>query len=222
MTKSANFRIGEKVIKSSARWATNDDGAWPPGVGIGEVVEAPQSSSEFAAVEVRWHESRSTERCEDLVAAASSFALDQLASAWIEAQEQSDHGSPAVQTVIDLSYNDADLCWGFVEAVVKKGMTTEIGGALAAGPVEDLLVYFPTQYFDRVKAAAMTDESFRAALRMVWLDGNDSPLWREFYPMAGVLRLRRHGTAIPTRLGQILKAYTDDLAGTCSGGTKST
>ena len=116
---------------------------------------------------------------------SADSSIQELADAWIAAQECSLHDAPAIQQVIHLSLEDAELGWSFVENVHAKQVSEKVRTMLAVGPLEDLLVYFPEQVFPRVKNLAARDETFRALLRNVWLDGNDSPIWREFYELAG-------------------------------------
>src|SRR5690349_19542559 len=112
-------------------------------------------------------------------------SLDALANAWIDAQERSQHASAAVQTVIELSEDDPEVLWRLVEVIHSKELSRQVRDMLAAGRLEDLLVYFPDKIFPKVKALAQRDQAFRAMLAGVWLDGNDSPIWREFYELAG-------------------------------------
>jgi len=57
---------------------------------------------------------------------------------------------------------------------------------LAASPLEDLLVYHGKEFFPKVKAVALKDPLFRQMLGEVWLDKKKSPIWHEFYELAGV------------------------------------
>jgi hypothetical protein len=109
----------------------------------------------------------------------------EIAESWIAAQEASDHGSWAIQAVINLAYRDPELCWDIVERIHAKRISDSVRSSLAAGPIEDLLVFHPLQFFPRVKALAARDETFKSMLTHVWLDGNDSPIWQEFYELAG-------------------------------------
>ena len=115
----------------------------------------------------------------------SEDAAKELAAAWIADQESSRHG-PAGLRVVSIAHDDPELCWRFIEEVHWARASKEVRDLLAAGPLEDLLVYFPDQFFPRVKELAERDERFRALLRGVWLDGDDSPIWREFYVLAGI------------------------------------
>ena len=111
--------------------------------------------------------------------------IEDLVTAWIDAEQNSLHDSAAIRALIHLPYEDADLCWSFIEAAHARHLSEKVRDALAAGPLEDLLVHFPQQIFPRVRALAERDDVFRRMLGSVWLDGNDSPIWREFYELAG-------------------------------------
>ena len=112
-------------------------------------------------------------------------AKAELVAAWIAAQE-SEQYSAAVQALIELPHDDPELCWELVQLIHSRDISDDVRGSLAAGPLEDLLVYHPLQFFPRVKALAEHDSRFRSMLAGVWLDGNDSPIWQEFYAVAGV------------------------------------
>jgi hypothetical protein len=109
----------------------------------------------------------------------------EIADAWISAQETNEHESWAIQCLIDMSYRDPQSCWEIVQLIHSRTTTDEVRGTLAAGPLEDLLVHHPEQFFPHVKELAGRDARFKDLLAGVWLDGNDSPIWREFYELAG-------------------------------------
>jgi len=120
------------------------------------------------------------------MAALDEQSKAELADAWIAAQERSVHDSPAIQALIDYSYHDPELCWELVQLIHSRKISAEVRQSLAAGPIEDLLVYHPLGFFPHVKALAACDKKFKQMLGGVWLDGNASPIWREFYEVAGV------------------------------------
>jgi hypothetical protein len=108
----------------------------------------------------------------------------EIADAWIAAREANEHDSWAIQSLIVMSHDDPKSCWEIVQLIHSRATSDEVRLALAAGPLEDLLVHHPVQCFPQVKELAGRDASFKQTLSGVWLDGNDSPIWREFYELA--------------------------------------
>jgi hypothetical protein len=74
--------------------------------------------------------------------------------------------------------NQHELLWSFILAVHARDTNGESSGHLAAGPVEDLLSEFGSDYIERVEALAASDVRFKTMLCGVWQDGMSDELWR--------------------------------------------
>ncbi len=111
---------------------------------------------------------------------------NKLVAAWILAQEEEDDDASAIQAFALLPNEDPELCWELILRIHAEPISEEVRAILAASPLEDLLVYHGKEYFPRVKAIALKDPLFRKMLSGVWLDQKKSPIWREFYELAGV------------------------------------
>jgi hypothetical protein len=118
--------------------------------------------------------------------------LGKLADAWIlgvlyghteDGRETTEHKKYAwaLMAPIDWKYDDEpELLWRFILAVHEKDPDSKVGGHLAAGPVEDLMTRFGTDYIDRVENLARSDDRFRDMLHGTWQDGMSDELWARF------------------------------------------
>jgi len=109
-----------------------------------------------------------------------------LVDAWILAQEEGDDESWAIQAMIHMPDDDPELCWELITLIHAEPISESVRAILAASPLEDLLVYHGEEFFPHVRNLALKDPLFRKMLSEIWLDGNSSPIWREFYELAGV------------------------------------
>jgi hypothetical protein len=109
-----------------------------------------------------------------------------LVDAWILAQETEDDDARAITAMGDISQWEPELAWDLILRIHAKPLTDEVREMLVASPLEDLLVYHGAAVFPRVKEVALRDPLFRGMLKGVWLDVKVSPIWREFYELAGV------------------------------------
>ncbi len=110
----------------------------------------------------------------------------QLIAAWILAQEEEDDDAQAIQTFALLPNENPALCWELILRIHAEPISKSVRAILAASPLEDLLVYHGKEFFPKVKAVALKDPLFRQMLGEVWLDKKKSPIWQEFYELAGV------------------------------------
>jgi len=74
-----------------------------------------------------------------------------------------------------LSYSlDCEDIWQIILAVVASSPSDKVLGALAAGPLEDLVEYAGDQFIDRIEVEARRSPAFRALLGGVWESGSES------------------------------------------------
>ena len=76
-----------------------------------------------------------------------------------------------------LSEEEPDACLSLICAVLEEDATMPVIGALAAGPMEDLLVNFGPGVIDNVEAIAEENGSFRAMLGGVWESDIEPQVW---------------------------------------------
>ena len=111
--------------------------------------------------------------------------LDEIVTAWIAA-EQSKSGSPehernwwAVSAVIDWALEgDGDRLWQFVLNAYKRDLPDQVIGALAAGPLEDLLAKRGVDFIDRIEELARKDPKFNHLLGGVWRNSMTDEVWQ--------------------------------------------
>ena len=119
--------------------------------------------------------------------------LDKIVTAWIAA-EQAERGSPerktnwwAVSEVMDWSFDrKGDRLWQFILEVYQRELSDKVIGALAAGPLEDLLAKQGTEFIDRIEERARKDPKFNQVLGGVWRSAMTDDVWKR------VERIRNH------------------------------
>lgn len=119
--------------------------------------------------------------------------LEKIVTAWIAA-EQAERGSPeheanwwAVSEVMDWSpVGDADRLWQFILETYKRDLPDKAIGALAAGPLEDLLSKRGADFIDRIEELARKDPKFNHLLGGVWRNTMSDEVWER------VQRIRNH------------------------------
>ena len=100
--------------------------------------------------------------------------LRNLVNAYIAAyadESSYDPGDPGIQDVIDLAYDKPELCWTFIINVLYREPSQKVIGALAAGPLDDLIEDHGDQFIDRIEDEARQDPAFRHLLGGVWESG---------------------------------------------------
>ena len=111
--------------------------------------------------------------------------LNQIVDAWIAA-ENAEHGSPecesnwwAVEQVMNWSLDrEGEQLWQFITAAYKRHLSDKVVGALAAGPLEDLLANQGAEVIERVEELARKDQQFNYLLGGVWRNSMSDEIWR--------------------------------------------
>lgn len=116
----------------------------------------------------------------------------QLAEKWIADWEMRgpDDRRPKSSISIDkvsafhLSGEDEALS-EFIIVAYPKEMSRRVFAVLAAGPLEDLLVYFGAQYVDCVESIARKDPKFRQLLGGIWKNAISDEVWERISRVRG-------------------------------------
>jgi len=109
---------------------------------------------------------------------------ESLVSAWIAAEEQYDvdatarYNDPTIDLINDLSRNEPDEAWEFINAVLAQHPSDKVVAVLAAGPLEDLLAHHGDEFIDRVEERAREDDAFNLLLGGVWRNSMKLRIWR--------------------------------------------
>ncbi len=74
----------------------------------------------------------------------------------------------AWEAVDNLVHADWDAGWSLVLQLIDAAPDSRVLAAVAAGPLEDLLVRMPTEYIERVVLQARRDPKLRRCLTGVW------------------------------------------------------
>ena len=116
----------------------------------------------------------------------------ELVNAWIIAEDavkgstEKEDNSWATYILIHLAIDEPEETWEIILRIHNENISENVRGMLAAGPLEDLLVYHGEDFIERVRELATNDPLFKETLGGVWLDENDNPICEEFYKIAGV------------------------------------
>jgi hypothetical protein len=100
------------------------------------------------------------------------------AIAYIEAQESprpADLDHPLwwsiERTLVLDTLDKAEDVWALILEVLARTKSPRVIGMLGAGPMEDLLEGWGTQFIERIETTARRDPAFREMLRGVWESG---------------------------------------------------
>lgn len=110
--------------------------------------------------------------------------LNDIVDAWIAATV-AEKRSPereanwwAIEQVIHWSLHlQGEQLWQFVTAAYKRNLSDKAVGALAAGPLEDLLAKQGPEFIDRVEELARKDPKFNHLLGGVWRNSMTTDVW---------------------------------------------
>lgn len=113
--------------------------------------------------------------------------LDRLARSWIFAQKLGvdrpgyDKHIWAVDEMIDLAIDSPDELWLAILRILEIDSTEEVVKAVGAGPLEDLMVQHGEQFINEVEKYAAKSAALKNAIKNVWLDEKDTPIWERFF-----------------------------------------
>jgi len=80
----------------------------------------------------------------------------------------------------DLCGEEPQLAWSITLDLIARADDEGELGAIAAGPLEDLISKHPDAIWDDLTARAQTDARLREALRGVWVFEDDGPIYQRF------------------------------------------
>jgi hypothetical protein len=83
----------------------------------------------------------------------------------------------AATKVSEISRTDPDGTLTFIFEVLRREPLPRVLANLAAGPLEDLLLYQGPAVIERVEALAARDERFRQLLASVWRNDIQQDVW---------------------------------------------
>lgn len=119
--------------------------------------------------------------------------MEELVDTWIVATERSrlEPGRAAdnwaIQEVLDMHLrDDHEEIWKIILSITSATDSEWVLDCLGAGPLEDLLIKHAPEYIERISIEAGASPKFKRALASVWLDENDTPLYKSIYSIAGV------------------------------------
>lgn len=110
----------------------------------------------------------------------------ELAKGWLAYQRAPRAGTKSlapeylfefVTELDDLVRIDPERSWRVIQVILMNARDDLERACLAAGPLEDLLVFHGPKFIERLEAAAATDATFRELLTGVWRNGMAAPVW---------------------------------------------
>ena len=70
--------------------------------------------------------------------------------------------------VMDLLEHNPERLWPLLLELIERAPTEEVRGFVAAGPLEDLVRWYPERFIDRVEEATIRSRNFHSAMRGIW------------------------------------------------------
>ncbi len=114
-----------------------------------------------------------------------------LAQAWVkhtlaaaEKVDESPHFE-AVEIISRMVEDDPEVAWGILEDIRQIDSSDIILANLAAGPLEDLLVFHGDDFIDCIEDIASHEPLFRKMLGAVWRNRISDEVWRRLQAVAG-------------------------------------
>lgn len=118
----------------------------------------------------------------------SELELRKIAEAWIvmHHQKEDERGQNfwAFDALVDLSNDDPESCWKVIHLIRQLDGSDTILANLAAGPLEDLLVYHGNDFIDRIESFAEKDQQFKKLLGAVWQRDMPDNIWKRVKAVA--------------------------------------
>lgn len=116
-----------------------------------------------------------------------------LVTEWIIGQSHGGVGTPEwncreslMLDVLAMPEENPELAWNFILEVIEQCPSEDVLGILSASLLEDLLTDHGPHFLTRVVEQAGKSPLFKQILGQVWLDEEDTPVWRQIYEIAGV------------------------------------
>ena len=115
-----------------------------------------------------------------------------LVKTWIEAQQADEKIEEykskfwAIETLIDLPYDNPETTWDLILEIHERDDSKKIESILAAGPLEDLMTEHGPEFINRVELKARREPKFRRLLGGVWLSSRDTLIQKRFYAAANI------------------------------------
>lgn len=70
-----------------------------------------------------------------------------------------------------------DDLWSFILEVLRRAPPSRVVEVLAAGPLEDFIVYFGADEIDKIESEARCNPAFRGLLGGVWQNRTPAEIW---------------------------------------------
>jgi hypothetical protein len=103
--------------------------------------------------------------------AQPSFSDEELVTGYLRSIAEGGGDTPhfwAWEEVTELVGTDPERAWRLTLEMVRQSRDDLALAAVAAGPLEDLLAWFGTQFVERVENLAATEPRFQQALKMIY------------------------------------------------------
>ncbi|MGH6823567.1 MAG: DUF6869 domain-containing protein [Methylocella sp.] len=127
-----------------------------------------------------------------LIVLTMDTSNEEIAAAWIkyslrlvEEQGELNPNFWASDALYGCVRDDPERAWQVIDKMAKLDSSERVLAKVAAGPLEDLLVYHGEQFIDRVEQAAQIDPTFKKMLGAVWQNEIPREIWARVKAVAG-------------------------------------
>lgn len=116
--------------------------------------------------------------------------LQKIAETWItlyylpEDSQERRENFWAFNELVGLCNDDPESCWKVIHLIRQLDGNDKILANLAAGPLEDLLVYHGNDFIDRIESLAKKDPQFKKLLGAVWQRDTPDSIWKRVKAVA--------------------------------------
>lgn len=108
-----------------------------------------------------------------------AFAREWIACTTMERHEREHRDRDcATDQMYKLVRRDPERAWRVIHAIRAQDGSDDLLANLAAGPLEDLMVYHGPAFISRVEALSRQDAQFRKLLGAVWRNDMTEDVWR--------------------------------------------
>ena len=121
-----------------------------------------------------------------------SIDIENISKVWIELcgfkQGSAEYESRfwAWEELNDATSESPEIAWTIICEILKKTDSDQVIGNLAAGPLEDMMRYHDRFTMEKIKNEIQGNPKLKKCMADVWLDSNDTNLYKKFYKLAGI------------------------------------
>ena len=118
--------------------------------------------------------------------------IQKIATTWINLSEFDNNSKEyensfwaweAINTAVD---KDPENAWNIILCVLEKTDSAKVIENLGAGHLEDMMCSNDSFTLSKIKNEILTNAKLKKCMSFVWLDSEDTNLYKDFYKLAGI------------------------------------